>query len=199
MSRLILPPRYDAEDAARIVWQPRMRNLYGMLRPRPVKLAPNGLPASLELVWMPVYAFQMTMSRGGKKGTIWVSVDASFGGFALFERLDALEDGDPQGEVFDPAIEIHDAEQLARNGLVRFLLRRRGAKPNAVKLEGHSFYHTPVWVYYFHRFGKKIDLAVLDGYTGDKMGSRMRIAILDAFIRQRQERMAQADGKISEE
>jgi hypothetical protein len=143
---------------------------------------------------MPVYAFRMTLTRGSRKGTIWVSVDASYGGFALFERLDVLEERIPEGELFDPILEVPDAEQRGRDGLVRYFLRRRGPKPSAVKVEEHCLYHIPVWVCYVRRFRNKIDLAVLDGYTGDKMGPRMRIAVLDAFIRRRNERLGVETG-----
>ncbi|MCC6486858.1 MAG: hypothetical protein IT364_05100 [Candidatus Hydrogenedentes bacterium] len=192
MNLLLLPARYDAENAARIFRRPRALNLFGLLRSRPVKRAPNGKPASLELVWMPVYVFRMQLSRGEKRSDTWVSVDASFGGFALFDRLGVLEERVPEGEVFDPVITEEAAERIARSELVRYILRRRGAKPNIDGVAEHRLYHTPVWVYYFRRFGTKIDLAVLDGYTGEKMGSRMRIAILEGFIRRRKERLAQA-------
>ncbi len=124
------------------------------------------------------------------ESSLWVSVDASFGGFALFERLDVLEERAPEGETFDPVLDVSEAEQHARDGLIRYCLRKRGPKPSAVRIEEHCTYHTPIWVYYFRRFGQKIDLAVLDGYTGEKMGGRMRIAVLNAFIERRKQRMA---------
>ena len=191
MNLLLLPARYDAESAARIFWRPRATNLYGILRARPVKRSPRGLPASLELVWMPVHIFRMQLSKGEKRSDTWVSVDGSFGGFALFDRLGVLEERAPDGAVFEPVIEEEAAERIARFETVRYLLRRRGAKPNIDGVAEHRLYYTPVWVYYFRRFGKKIDLAVLDGYTGEKMGGRMRIAVLEAFIRSRKERLAQ--------
>lgn len=188
MNTLVLPLRYNAQDAARIFRRRRAGNLFGVLRPRPVNTSPDGQPTSFELVWMPVYAYCAVLT-GAKTIKIWVSVDASYGGFALFERAEELEERAIEGEVFPPVLDVHQAEQLAREGLVRFLLRKRGAKPAITGIEKHQLYHTPVWVYYFHRFGKKIDLAVLDGYSGDKMGGKMRIAVLDTFIRQRQERL----------
>jgi hypothetical protein len=143
---------------------------------------------------MPVYIYRMRLSRGGKCSDTWVSVDGSFGGFALFDRLGALEECTPEGSVFEPVIEEAAAERTARGELVRYVLRRRGAKPNIDGVAERRLYYTPVWVYYFRRFGKKIDLAVLDGYTGDKMGARMRIAVLDAFIRRRNERLGVETG-----
>ncbi len=190
MNRLVLPLRYNAADAARIFWRPRARNLYGILRRSPVKASPDGLPASIELVWMPIYAFQAVLSRASKETRLWVSVDASYGEFALFGRIEELEEHVPEEHAFDPVLSVDEAERHARGELVRYLLRRRGSKPDIEGVEQFRLYHTPVWVYYFHRFGKKIDLAVLDGYTGDTMGSKMRIAVLDAFIRQREERIA---------
>lgn len=186
MNHLVLSPRYDVNDAARIFWRPRFRNAYGLLRRRPVKTNSHGLPASLELVWMPVYAFRVNLTRAGRRTAIWVSVDGSYGGFALFERLNELEEQEPEGERFEPTITHEAAERLARDGMVRFILRRRGTKPDIESIDDSRLYFTPVWVYYFYRLGRKLDLAVLDAYTGDTMGAQMRIAILEAFIRQRQ-------------
>jgi len=179
---LILPARIDAASAAKAFQRPRMKNLFGYLT-RPVKRAPDGLPASIELVWMPTYAFRIALSRAGRHSDIWVSVDGSYGGFALFERLGALREEKPDGEVFPPVLDPQAAEKYAREGLVKYILRKRGPKPNIDSVEEMRLYHTPVWVYYFHRLGKKIDLAVHDAYTGDPMGGNMRIAVLNAFIR----------------
>lgn len=185
VKRTVLPARIDANAAARAFWRARASNLFGLLRARPVRRAPDGLPASLELVWMPAYAFRMSLSRGRARSHVWVCVDASFGGFALFERQDALEDREVAGETFAPVLDVGGAEALAREGFLRYILRRRGAKPVIEAVEETILYHAPVWVYYFRAFGNKIDLAVRDAYSGDPMGGQVRIAVLNAFIRKR--------------
>ena len=186
MTHATLPVRLDAEAAARAFRRPRARNLFGLLRPRPVSQSPDGQPASLELVWMPAYAFRVALSRGTRRSDSWVSVDASYGGFALFDRLGELKEQEPEGAVFEPVLDAHAAEKLAREGLVRYILRRRGAKPDIDSVEEVRLYYAPVWVYYVRRIGRKIDLAVRDGYTGDPMGGRVRVAVLNAFIRERE-------------
>lgn len=185
MTALFLPRRIDAAEAARLFVRPRFGNLYGLWRSRPVKRTPGGEPASLELLWMPAYAFRLALSKGNIRSATWVSVDASYGGFALFERAGLLEEK-PEDEGCVPP--VHDeaaAESLARQGLLRYLLRRRGVKPLIETTLETRFYYAPVWAYYFYRSGRKIDLAVIDGYTGIPMGGQMRAAIVNAFIRQR--------------
>ncbi len=188
MRSLYLPTRIDATEAARIFWRPRFGNLYGLWRARPVKRAPDGLPASIELIWMPAYAFRLALVKGQIHSNTWVSVDASFGGFALFERVSVLKEGLPQEDHLPPVIDQAGAEKLARQGLLRYVLRRRGAKPFIEATEEVVAFYTPVWVYYYFSTGKKMDLKVLDGYTGSTMGGQMRAAIVNAFIQKQKER-----------
>lgn len=188
MSPLFLPARFSKEEAAHFFIRPRLKNLWGLLRKRPVKSALDGNPASLELVWMPAYAFQLSLSKGKLHSSTWVSVDASFGGFALFERGHILEERISESNCFPPVLNETEAEQRARQGLLRFVLRKRGAKPFIDDVEACLLYYQPVWVYYYHRMGRKIDLAVLDGYAGTPMGGQMRVAIVNAFIHLRKQK-----------
>jgi len=178
----ILPARIDAADALRCFERRRFGNLFGLMPYRPAKVGPDGRPSSLELVWMPVYAFQFSMIFQGKPVQSWVSVDASFGGFALLGRMGELVEAAPEGEVFSPVLSTEYAEGLAREGVVRYIMRKRGAKPGVDGIVARKIFHTPVWVYYFRTFGDKLDLAVLDAYSGDTMGGLVRRAIVDAFI-----------------
>lgn len=188
MTSLYLPARISAAEAVRLFERPRFGNLFGLWRARPVKKTPEGKPASLELVWMPAYAFRLALSKRETRSSTWVSVDASFGGFALFERMNVLKAGEPEGACFSPVLPQDKAETLARQGLLRYVLRKRGVKPQIKATEDTILFYAPVWVLYFYRSGGRIDVAILDGYTGGPMGGQMRAAIVNAFIRKRQER-----------
>jgi len=185
MTALYLPLRISHSDAVRLFQRRRFLNLYGALRHRPVKRSPRGQPDSIELVWMPAYAVRLALSYREKRSDAWVSVDASFGGFALFEREGILEEGILEEERFPMLLDIEEAEQLARQGLLKYFLRRRGGKPLIENMMEHALYYQPVWVYYYYRMGRKIDLAVLDGYAGTPMGAQMRVAIVNALIAKR--------------
>ncbi len=187
MTVLHLPLRIPRTDAAQLFFRRRFINMYGLLRHRPVKSSPEGLPESLELVWMPAYSIQMALSLGEKRSDTWVSVDASFGGFALFERKEILESGEPEEEQFPIILDLEEADRLARQGLLKYFLRRRGTKPLIEDTLESCLYYQPVWVYYYYRLGSKIDLAVLDGYTGSPMGTQVRVAIVNALIQKRKD------------
>jgi hypothetical protein len=134
---------------------------------------------------MPAYAFEAVLSQGGRTRPNWVTVDASYGGFAMFGRIEELAEGGPEGDRFPTVIEQAEAEELARDGLVRYILRKRGAKPAVEGIERGLLYYAPFWVYYFRRLGGKIDFSVLDAYTGDRAGARMRQAIINGLIAMR--------------
>ncbi|MBI2432741.1 MAG: hypothetical protein HYV26_07720 [Candidatus Hydrogenedentes bacterium] len=188
MNTLILPARYDIGAALRRLRRRRITNLFGLVPSRPVKVSLDGTPLSIELVWMPAYAFRFGLSGGGLWTHTWISVDASFGGFALFARRDALVEVKPEGERFPAVLDQDTAEEQARDGLIRYILRKRGAKPEVKSIEDVCFYYAPVWVYYYRNLSGKIDFAILDAYTGEPMGSRMRAAIMSGMIAQRKKR-----------
>lgn len=181
-----LPPRYDLEDARTLFLRRKISNLFGLLRRRPARVDESGHAASLELVWMPARAYRFAMTHKGKDVFSWVTVDASFGGFALLGRVKEIVEGNAvPGEVLDPVLDEERTEELAREGVVRYILRTRGAKPSVDDITDRFEYHAPVWVYYYRRAGNKLDLAVLDAYSGDPMGGLVKRAVLDAFIARR--------------
>ena len=184
MTGLFLPLRIPRDEARRLFYRTGIRNLYGLIRRRPAKMGTDGLPASVELLWLPAYAVRFSLSLGEIQSQGWVSVDANFGGFALFERVDILEEREEKGECLPVILSPDDADKKGRHGLLRYFLRRRGSKPLIGKTEDSLLYYAPVWVYYYRR-GSKIDLKVLDGYTGSPMGGQVRTAIVNAFIAQR--------------
>ncbi|MBX3177080.1 MAG: hypothetical protein KF886_06965 [Candidatus Hydrogenedentes bacterium] len=185
MTGQVLPVRIDAAHALRRFRRRRFVNLFGFWPHPPAKVDAAGNPASLEIVWMPAYAYRFAMFHKGKQVYSLVSVDASFGGFSLFGRRGELEDAPADAEGLPPTIGEARAEELAREGIVRYILRTRGAKPNPEDIVERFTYHAPVWVYYFRRLGGKLDLAVLDAYSGDAMGGLVRRSIVEAFIAQR--------------
>ena len=187
MTGLILPARIDRAGAVERFHRRRWGNLFGLVPNRPVKVDEQGQAASLELVWMPSHAYRFSMMYKGKPVQSWVSIDASFGGFALLGRVKELLEGTMEGEIFPDILGQEQAEALAREGVVRYILRKRGPKPTVNNIEEHFHFHAPVWVYYFRTAGGKIDLAVLDAYSGDSMGGLVRRAIVEGFIAKRRE------------
>jgi len=181
-----LPPRIDLEHARASFLRRKTSNMFGLLRRKPARVDEHGQAVSLELIWMPARAYRFAMIHKGKEVHSWVTVDANFGGFALLGRVKELVDGDPaEGDVLDATLDEARTEELAREGVVRYILRTRGAKPSVNDITDRFAYHAPVWVYYFRRAGNKLDLAVLDAYSGDPMGGLVKRAILNAFIARR--------------
>jgi hypothetical protein len=184
----ILPARIDVEGAVKRFRRRRWGNLFGLWHAPPAKVDEQGRPASLELVWMPVYGYLFNLNYKGKQPTVWVSVDASFGGFALLGRANDIIEGTPEGEVFSPVLTQEAGEGLAREGVIRYILRKRGVKPSVDDITDRMTFYTPVWVYYFRSIGGKMDLAVIDAYSGDAMGGLVRRSVVDAFIAKSREK-----------
>ncbi len=194
-----LPARIDAQSAARGFTRPRWGNLFGLLAHRgilPPKHGqePGALPR-LERVWMPAYAILVALVSRRGPGTAWVSVDACSSAFALFERVDELRDTEVREAYFPPRLTEDAAVQAGRQGLLQYILRRRGQgdKPVVESVREVRLYYAPVWVLYYRRFRRYLDVGILDGYTGGPMGSRAKQAVLNAMIAERRARLSGED------
>lgn len=194
MTRLALPARIDAQTAARGFTRPRWGNLFGLLAHRSIILPeearqPGALPR-IERLWMPAYAIKLALSSRRGPSTTWVSVDACSSAFALFERADELTERACAEDAFSPVLDEAAATEAARRGLLQYILRRRGQgdKPVVEFVEEVRLYYAPIWVLYYRRYRRCIDLALLDGYTGGPMGSRAKQAVVNGLIAKHKKR-----------
>ena len=167
-------------------------NLFGLLT-KPVRMAlPHDANSRvmpfIELLWMPAYAVCLQTIKEGKSSLVWTSVD---GWSTIFSFLDGVSDLDMREvaeEAFPPNISRALAEEVSRKGVLQYTLRQRQFKRPVVEgVEEVRNYHFPVWVYYYRRLSKRIDIRVQDAYTGKPGGSRMRMAVINALIAARRE------------
>lgn len=184
-----LPAHMNGDAAAGYFARPRLLNAFGLLTPS-VGIAMAGVPSSrkppfVERLWMPAYAVSVgTVSSKGEQ-RVWTSVEGISETFSLFDCVDDLAERVVEEDAFPPAIDEAAASDVARKGLLRYILGQRGQidKPVVQAVLETRLYHFPIWVLYFHRYKKqRIDLKVLDAYSGKSAGAKMRIAVLDALI-----------------
>ncbi len=193
-ARLCLPPRISGEEAAQHFARPRFGNVYGLLA-KPIRVAATGDPGSrvtpfVERLWMPAFAVRLRTMARGKNEWVWTAVDAWADDFSLFERIEQLTPCEPAEDAFPPLLDEVQAAERARKGLLQYILRRRGQtnKPVIEDVEAVQLYYYPLWVLYYRRRGR-IDLKVLDGYTGKPAGAKLRAAVVAAFIEARKRRL----------
>ena len=188
MTALCLTARIKGDEVARRVCRPRLRNLFGVLA-KPVRVAQHGdpstrIPPFIERLWMPAYAVCLHTVARRKQKSIWTSVDGWTGQFSLLERVEELALHELEEESFSPNLNEPQAVELARKGLLLFILHQRGQinKPLIEGVEDVRLYYLPVWVYYYRRYGAYLDLKVIDGYTGKSAGAKMRVAVINALV-----------------
>lgn len=183
-----LPPRYNAEDAWRFFRRPRWGNLFGLLTRagEAPSLTPGVLPR-LERIWMPYYLIDFRVNSHKGPGIISVSLEAWSGSFALFERHDALVEGEVKEEHFPPEWTEENAIAQARHDLLQNIMRRRGqqGKPVIEAAEGIGLFYYPFWVCYFMRYGRYVDIRLMDAYTGESGGNRNKQGVLNAMVAQK--------------
>lgn len=147
-----------------------------------LKLLRRPNPTSLELVYLPAY--HVSINLRGKKNTSRAGciIEGFSGTFALFDITDALCPFQGEAHSLPPELSEEDAERIARESLIRIILRRRSrdAKPIPESLESIELLQYPYWVYYYRR-RTLIDFAVLDAATGMQARNKIEISILKAL------------------
>lgn len=149
----------------------------------PVRQDPR-LPR-IELIWMPSYIFDFALDFNGSLKPASMAVDACSGGMALFAMHSWMEEGDVEGQVFEPLLTPEAAEEMGRRELISLLLRQRGRQRRAEPQPTQQTHlvHYPFWVYYYLRRGTRMDIIAIDAIHGDRGSSKQCAAILAAFAR----------------
>ncbi len=160
-------------------WSARLHRSLSVFRPTD---SDSSRPRA-ELVWMPSYLITIRLESKQGPSEVTCNVDACSGSFALFQMHDAVADGEAAGETFPPVLDEGRAEKVAREELVKTILRRRSraGKPLPTKTLRVELLSYPYWVYYYQRRPGVIDIRVLDAATGRPVGNKIKLGILDAF------------------
>jgi len=132
---------------------------------------------------MPSYLLTIRLESKQGPSEVTCSVDACSGSFAFFQMHDAIVDGEAEGETFPALLDEAAAENIAREELMKVILRRRSraGKPLPTKTLRAELLSYPYWVYYYQRRPGLIDIKVLDAATGRPVGNKIKIGILNAF------------------
>lgn len=191
---LCLPTRIAGEQAARHFSRPGLRNLYGLLS-RHVHVVVPERPAAkvlpfVERLWLPAYAVRLHATLRETEQNVWTSIEGISGEFSMFECAADLAEQELCEDHFPASIAQEQAVELARKGALRYVMAQRGQinKPTVDSVEEVRPYHFAVWVYYYRRRRKFIDLKVLDAYTGKSAGAKMRISVVNALVAAKRER-----------
>ena len=157
---------------------------------------PEPPPHKVECVWLPAYLVTIPLQTRERLDDVICSVDALSGSFAIFQMASELESGDPAGESFPPSIDESEAERIARELLLKTILRRRAraGKPVPGATRSVEPLLWPYWVYYHRRRGGRIDIQLLDAATGDRPGHKIKLGLLEAFRAQARAQSADSEG-----
>lgn len=188
MTQFLLPARLSGEEAVAWFRRPCLRNLFGLLAPS-ARIAVPGDTASrtppfIERIWMPAYAIRLHATSKQREQSVWTSVDGWTGQFAILECMDQVEERILAEDHFPPGLDETQAIAVARHGLLQFVMRVRGeaGKPVVDSVEEVRLYHFPVWVLYFRRGRRALDVRTLHGFTGKDGGPKLRVAVLNALV-----------------
>lgn len=133
---------------------------------------------------MPAFAIRIQSITKNSAKSVWTSVDGWVGECSILDCADALAELDVPEQHLSPKLDEVAAVKAARAGLLRYILAQRGQmnKPTVGEVEEIRLYHYPVWVYFYRRAGRYLDIKVLDACTGKSAGAKVRVAVLNALV-----------------
>lgn len=140
-----------------------------------------------ELVAWPLYVVRFFLQGGtNKTQEIFIAVDAWSKVIARFERMMEVKETISTNFqlILEPTLPLDEVKSIAKYGLMQQLLRQRGLHPTpeTVIPEVVRLVYSPIWVCYFARTLHSLDIRLLDGYSGEKIGPQTRSAFLNALI-----------------
>jgi len=169
----------------RLKWIYPIFSIFGQTSPLPVQNLPR-----YELVAWPTFIVRFRLCSGKEKmQETFIAVDAWSKTTARFERMrDVHENPEINYHlIVEPNISLDEVKQIAEYNLMQQLLRQRGMKitPDEVTSDVYQLVYTPIWACYFPRTFYSLDVRLLDGYSGEKLGPQIRSAFLNALIYQK--------------
>lgn len=138
----------------------------------------------IQCIWFPFYFITFGLESTKGPGSVTLSIESWSGAFTVIQLQTDLREGPPPGEFFPPKLSPEDAERAGRKDLLATILRQRsrGTKPAPGPVLEQRLVLCPLWVYYFPRVGTRLDIRVVDALTGERLGNRTRLGVLEAFV-----------------
>ncbi len=141
-----------------------------------------------EIVSWPLFVVHHTILATDEHfSNVFICVEPWSRTASIFERMsDALENNYLEYDIiFSPPRNIEEEEilNIARNRLIFQIMRLRKFSIASLKIESkiEAIVYQPIWVCYYARTGKSLDVRLLDGYSGEKLGAQFRSAFLNAI------------------
>ncbi|MCX8065210.1 MAG: hypothetical protein N3G21_08570 [Candidatus Hydrogenedentes bacterium] len=147
----------------------------------------NKIP-KYEIVGWPIFAVSHFVSSGESNSAhLFISVDPWSTTTSLFERMKDTEESNSVN--YDILIRIPEdvneetIVETSKNKFFLLMMRQRKLRMASLSIQSriHSIVYTPIWVCYYARTANALDVRLLDGYSGEKLGAQFRSAFLNAL------------------
>ncbi len=175
-ARVSVSPTYNKEEAAATLSAPST-SFPARLWSKPSQ------PTRVELVYLPYYFFDVTLSQDAGTQKIGVAIDAVLGASVFFIGDALIREPGCDGAACDFVQSSSAARETAMQEY-RWLMIEHGLRnKRTVSVEEISEperVHYPFWVAYFKKRGS-YDFKALDAVSGEIQGIKMRKVFLAAF------------------
>lgn len=154
----------------------------------------DGLPR-LSLIWLPYYLLSFPTLRGAHCGEVLLLASGFDGGTAFVDSRDLAWEEVPAREHFPPTVTAELATEAASRALLA--ARAQGSLWKSGKTEFDEprteLVHYPYWAYYYEPRTGILDVSLLDAWSGQPTGARVKSALLAALAAKKNQRPAPSE------
>lgn len=144
-----------------------------------------------EVVGWPIFVVSHKISSGENTCTeLLIALDPRSNVTTIFERMkDTRESTTIKYDIEFQIPENFEEDAIVnatKNRLFLLMMRQRRFSMPSLSIQSAicSIVYIPLWVCYYARTSNSIDVKLLDGYSGEKLGAQFRSAFLNALASQ---------------
>lgn len=136
-----------------------------------------------EKMFLPYYQFDCSIKMNNKTEIIQVAIDTFYGECAIVNSITCTQN--MKDKIRDCIININEAETIVKRFIINEILysKSKGFEFPIIRISYVKTFLYPYWIGYYQK-GNNYDIEIIDGYTGQKQGPKMKKVFINYLIHQ---------------
>ena len=136
-----------------------------------------------EKMFLPYYQFDCSIKMNNKTDIIPIAIDSFYGECAIVNSSTCTQN--INDKICNCAINVKEAETIVKRFIIYEILymKSKGLEIPIIEISYVKTFLYPYWIGYYKK-GINYDIEIIDGYTGQKQGPKMKKVFINYLIHQ---------------